>query len=266
MDRGRLRRDGLGSRTRLRLGRLPRVPDRGIDVGPQDQAVGARSRQPPQIDVVLPGQTAYERGDHGHGPLPTVHSAAHVTDRDRRGSEGGSRNGHRHRCRRRNGRGRGVGSDPLRPDAPAPGGRRAGPVPHEHVPGPTGRLIGGGPVAPGGRRVRRPHGDRQQRRTDREFGTLLAEARGHHTPVGAGDLHHRLGRLDLDDGLVDGDDIADLHQPADDLRLGEALTEVRQLEFEHLGHQLSASHCNRATASSTRSTPGRWCRSSMGGG
>src|SRR5690606_39837073 len=114
--------------------------------------------------------------------------------------------------------------------------------------------------------LRPAHRDRQQRGTDGQFGALLAEAGGDHTAVGAGHLDHRLGRLDLDDRLVDGDDVADLDQPAHDLRLGEPLTEVGQLELQHLCHQLSASHCRRPTASRIRSTPGRWWRSSIGGG
>ena len=42
-----------------------------------------------------------------------------------------------------------------------------------------------------------------------------------------------------------------------DAGIGQAFAEVRQLELQHLGHQLCASHCSRATVSRIRSTPGR---------
>jgi hypothetical protein len=40
------------------------------------------------------------------------------------------------------------------------------------------------------------------------------------------DLHRRLGRLHLDDRLVQLDRVTDLHQPLEDLPLGQPFTEV----------------------------------------
>ncbi len=120
-----------------------------------------------------------------------------------------------------------------------------------------GRPVGAGVRAVAGRRPL-PHRHRDQRGPDGQLLALLAEAGRDHAAVGAGHLDHRLGRLDLDDRLVDGDHVTDLDQPAHDLRLGEPLSEVGQLELQHLCHQLSASHCRRPTASRIRSTPGRW--------
>ena len=88
-------------------------------------------------------------------------------------------------------------------------------------------------------------------------------AHGHHrarcdeqssdaTGEGRGELDDRLGCLDVDDRLVDRDLIADADAPADDLGLGEALTDVGQRELAHAHTAVT-----RSMASSTRSTPGR---------
>ncbi len=189
-----------------------------------------------------------------------------------------------------------------RPDPAPPRGRRARAVADEHIAGPgILRALRGRTGGPTGRRRRSPgigctagrtcpgarprpgaeprqiighgpHRDRHQRCPHRDFFALLAEAGGHHAPVRAGHLHHRLGGLDLHDRLVDGDHLADLDHPAHDRRLGQALAQVGQGEFADRGHHSprpsvqSDSHWRRATASRTRSTPGRWCRSSIGGG
>lgn len=106
-------------------------------------------------------------------------------------------------------------------------------------PGGTLGRVGGTPPCCG---IGRSDRHREQRRADRKLRAFLTEPGRHHPSVRAGDLHHRLGRLDLDDRLVDDDGVADVDQPAHDLGLGEPLPEVRQLELEHMGHQLSASH------------------------
>ena len=57
---------------------------------------------------------------------------------------------------------------------------------------------------------------------------------GHHARVRARQLDDGLGRLDLDDDLVDLDRVAGLHVPLDDVRLGQALADVRKLELLEL--------------------------------
>lgn len=221
---------GLGSRRAVAQGTL--------HVGAQDQSVGSGARQLPQIQAVLAGEPAYERRDDRHGTVaPGGGRSLYVRDGHRSG-------GHR-----------------LFPPYPAPPrGRLGRAVTDEHVPGAPVRVARRFGVGRG------PDRDRHQGRPDGEFGALLAEAGGDDTAVGTRHVDHRLGRLDLDDRLVHGDDLADLDQPAHDQRLGESLAEIGEPELQYLCHQRSASHCNRPTASRTRSTPGRWCRSSIGGG
>ena len=75
---------------------------------------------------------------------------------------------------------------------------------------------------------------------------------------GLGQLHHGLGRLDLHDHLVERHRVARLDVPGDDVRLGQALTDVREPELLHLRHPLASQYANvRSTASSTRSRSGR---------
>ena len=69
-----------------------------------------------------------------------------------------------------------------------------------------------------------------------------------------GQLDDRLRRLDVDEGLVEHDDVADRHLPRDDLGLDEALADVGQ--EEDLLAQLS-NPITRSTASRIRSTLGR---------
>ena len=90
----------------------------------------------------------------------------------------------------------------------------------------------------------------------------LAAERLDHARERGGQLHDRLGGLELHDGLVDRHLVAGLHEPRDDLRLGEALAEVGQDEVA--AHQRS--HSQVSSAASTRSGVGRWCSSSFGDG
>ena len=86
-------------------------------------------------------------------------------------------------------------------------------------------------------------------------------------------LDRGLRGLDLDHHLVDGDGVADRDLPFDDLGLGQPLAQVGQQE-DLVAHAVTAqrvSTCSRSTAtgrrvSRTRSTLGRWRRSSFGGG
>src|SRR5690606_39396241 len=72
-------------------------------------------------------------------------------------------------------------------------------------------------------------------------------------------------RLDLDDGLVDLDRVARLDVPLDDLGLGQALSDVRQLEELRLAH--GRHHAKvRSTASRMRSRSGRYWSSTREGG
>ncbi len=66
-------------------------------------------------------------------------------------------------------------------------------------------------------------------------------------------LHRRLGGLDLDDGLVQGDLVALFDKPTQDVGFGQALTEVGEREAANR-HQNAR---ERSTASSTRSRSGR---------
>src|SRR4029453_14724337 len=68
--------------------------------------------------------------------------------------------------------------------------------------------------------------------------------------------------LELHDRLVDRHLVAGLHEPGDDLRLGEALAEVG--EDEVAARQRSPSQVS--SAASTRSGVGRWYSSSFGEG
>jgi len=78
----------------------------------------------------------------------------------------------------------------------------------------------------------------------------------------AGQRDNGLRRLHIGNVLVKGDSIARSHVPRDDLRFGEALTEVRQ--GEDPDHERLPS--TRSTPSSMRSRSGRWCRSSLAAG
>ena len=88
------------------------------------------------------------------------------------------------------------------------------------------------------------------------------------TPAyGDGQLDQRLGRLDLDDDVVDLDGVAGLDLPGDDLGLGQALADVGQAERSALPCvALSQYASERSTASSTRSRSGRKSSSSLLGG
>ncbi|KLL10943.1 hypothetical protein FrCorBMG51_14330 [Protofrankia coriariae] len=54
---------------------------------------------------------------------------------------------------------------------------------------------------------------------------------GQHARERGGHLHQRLGGLHLGDRLVDGDVLTHLHQPSDDLGVGQALTQVGEPEL-----------------------------------
>ena len=60
------------------------------------------------------------------------------------------------------------------------------------------------------------------------------EQSAHRTGDGTGQLHQRLGGLDLDEDVVDPHLIALGDQPLSDLRLGQAFAGIGQLELEHL--------------------------------
>ncbi len=122
---------------------------------------------------------------------------------------------------------------------------------------PAARFLGGGrPPGPGvsfgahvNRDDRRPHVDGRP---------LLGQQLRDDPLVRAGELHHRLGRFDLHDHLVERHRVARLDVPGDDVRLGQALTDVREPELLHLRHPLASQYANvRSAASSTRSRSGR---------
>ena len=81
---------------------------------------------------------------------------------------------------------------------------------------------------------------------------------------GRGQLDGGLRGLHLAQRLVDRDGVADGDQPLQDLALGEALTDVGQLELAQVACHQNPSE--RSTASSTRSRSGRYSSSSFDGG
>ena len=109
---------------------------------------------------------------------------------------------------------------------------------------------------------------------------------GDATGIRAGQVDARLGGLDGHDDLVNLHLVALGDVPLHHLGLGQALTQVGQHEragggigeahapppvmagASPLTNRASgwSSHCSRAIASRTRSTPGRWNCSSLGGG
>src|SRR5690606_9567019 len=157
------------------------------------------------------------------------------------------------------------------PGAPARPARRGvpGPVTDEHVPR-TGALL-----LPVLLLLRAGHGDRDQRRSHGDHITGLAVQLGDHSAVRTRNLHRCFGGFHLGNGLFRFDLLARADAPADQFRLDEALAEIGKLE--HLGRTHAAPspsqvmsgssfHCSRHSASSTRSTFGRYACSSFGGG
>ena len=106
------------------------------------------------------------------------------------------------------------------------------------------------------------------------------------TGIRAGQVDAGLGGLDGHHDLVNLHLVAFGDVPLNNLGLGQALTKIGQheragggvgeahaappfvaLESPVMNRRLGlSSHCNLAIASSTRSTPGRWNCSSLGGG
>ena len=78
--------------------------------------------------------------------------------------------------------------------------------------------------------------ERHQRLADRDGPARRPVQRGHHPRERRGDLDGRLRGLDLDEWLVQGDGVADLDEPGDDLALFETLAQVRHREHP-TGHQ-----------------------------
>src|SRR5699024_508840 len=81
--------------------------------------------------------------------------------------------------------------------------------------------------------------------------------------VGGGYFQGGFRRLHFDDRLVDRDGIADVDEPADDVRIRQPFPEVGE-EEDLLAH--ASSHCRSSTASRIRSTEGRLNSSRWGGG
>src|SRR6266568_1741603 len=77
--------------------------------------------------------------------------------------------------------------------------------------------------------------DADQRGAHLDGVALLGVQPGDRAGVGGGDLHHRLGGLDLDDRLVQRDRIALGHQPAHHFGVGQPLAEIGKPEVT-LGH------------------------------
>ena len=96
------------------------------------------------------------------------------------------------------------------------------------------------------------HLHREDGRTHRHHRTGLHQQRGDATGEGRRQFDDRLGGLDVDDRLVDRNLITDADAPADDLGLGEALTDIGEREFARAHTAVT-----RSMASSTRSTSGR---------
>jgi hypothetical protein len=78
--------------------------------------------------------------------------------------------------------------------------------------------------------IRRRAADRDDRGPDRDGLTLGGEELADRAGERRGQLDERLGRLDLDEHVVDLDGVAGRDAPLDDLGLGEAFADVRQVE------------------------------------
>ena len=96
--------------------------------------------------------------------------------------------------------------------------------------------------------------DLDQHRADGDLVTDLASQLDHLAGNRAFHLDRRLVGHHVGDLLVFGDHVADLDVPRDDLRLGDAFADVRQLEGE-AGHY--ASFINFLSASPMRTGPGK---------
>ncbi|MBD2900810.1 hypothetical protein amrb99_98200 [Actinomadura sp. RB99] len=274
LDRDPLLAFGGGAR-RLRGLRRGRTGLGGEDVVAGDRAVRARAGDRRQVDAEVLGHLP----DGRLGQRQPVFHRLWTNGRRRRPN--GGRRGRRGRCgcrgrclRRRGGRGghrrRAVG----RLAGTALGRRLLDPVADQD--GLAFRLLRRGhPGFVGGRDallahrrgLRRGLGDRGRdaalglgaHRDDRHpdvHGLALGDQQlGDHALERAGQLHDRLGRLDLHDRLVDLDGVAGLDVPLDDLRLGQSLADVGQLEQfrAHRRHHAKV----RSTASRMRSRSGR---------
>ena len=116
--------------------------------------------------------------------------------------------------------------------------------------------------------------DHDQHRTDGRDVPLLDEDLEHGPGARRRDLDGRLVGLDLDERLILLDVVALGDEPAGDLRLGEALAEIGQLELVRHGgagycdvpvsarRRLAQNASTRRTASMTRSTEGMYQSSS----
>ena len=235
MPRRRRLADGRWRMSRPALAPTSSSPHERLDVAAHHEVVGSRPVELARVEPVLAGDAAHDRRDDG----------------------GAARRIEPRRCLRR---GRAARSSRRRRRAARPNraGRRraalrggAGPraVADQH----GARLLGGG--------VRR-HGDAGLGGTGAGAASVecaagagapasapaptvasvmstlpawstwpISPPSDSTTPAnGVGQLHDRLGRLELDDGLVDRDLVAGRHEPRDDLGLGEALAEVGQDE------------------------------------
>ena len=104
--------------------------------------------------------------------------------------------------------------------------------------------------------------DGDDRRAHLDEGPLVDEETGDGPGVGRRELDERLGGLDLDDHVVDGDGVTHGDPPGDDLGLGQTLAGVGEPELTN-GHQNSIT---RSTPSRIRSRSGRKSSSSRLGG
>ena len=73
--------------------------------------------------------------------------------------------------------------------------------------------------------------DRDDRRADVCGGAFGHQQIGHGARVRARQLDHRFRRFDLDDDLVDDDLVAGVDVPPDDVGLGQAFSDIRELEL-----------------------------------
>ncbi len=104
--------------------------------------------------------------------------------------------------------------------------------------------------------------DLDQRRPDAQVLALFAVQCAHGAAERRRHFDDRFRRLHFCDGLVHDDNVADVHQPAHQRRLGQAFAEVGKPEDLRRHAPVpfpstTSSHCSRSTASSSRSTLGR---------
>src|SRR6185369_3505952 len=203
-----------------RTGRSAR-PRRPLHVVPGDRAVRAAARQRGQADTKILGQLAHRRLRQCWLGLATGRRLGGYLRRfDRFLGRGGNLGGFR-------APGRG-------PAGPPGGGGGLDPVAHQDrvragliVGGALGGR-GGGYLGPFGT-IGRPHLYRDDRDADLDGLALLGQQPGHRAVPRAGQLDHRLGRLDLHDDLAVLDHVARLDVPGDDVGFGQAFADVGKL-------------------------------------